>query len=291
MNNKKDKIIVSTSFLLPAFVLYAVLVIIPVVFSMYYSITKWDGIAVPKIIWFKNYIKLFKSKEYWKIAWNTCQMLFASVFIQIPIGTTLAYLLVRKTKGYRFFRAAIFVPVVVAPIAIALMFKLFYNGDVGPINQFLDLVGLGFLKRNWLSDTSIVVKSVIFPQIWQYVGYTLVIVFASMKAIDTEVLESAEIDGANAAQTFFKIVIPMSWDGIIVATVLVISGSLKSFDYSWGLTQGGPGSASSLLGVYMYRTAFVKNNFGLGSAISITIVAFSSFLTYLFKKWANRNEN
>ena len=288
-NRKLKKYAFSGTFMLPALILYTVLLIFPVFFSVYYSFTKWDGIGAKAFIGLANYIKLFKAKEYWRITWNTVRMLFASVFIQIPIGTTLAYLLLRKTKGYKVFRALYFIPVVVAPMAIALMFKLFYNGDVGPINQFLRAVGLSSLAKNWLSDTKVVVNSVIFPQIWQYVGYTLVIVFAAMKSIDNEIIESAELDGANSAQMYFRIIIPMAWEAIVVAIVLVISGSLKSFDYSWGLTQGGPGTSSAMLAVYMYRTAFINNNFGLGSAISITIVVFSSALTYLFKKAANRD--
>ena len=289
--NNLKKYLLSGAFLLPALVLYTTLTIIPVFYSVYYSLTKWDGVGAKVFIGIANYLKLFGAKEYWRITWNTIRMLFASVFIQVPIGTTLAYLLLRKTKGYQFFRALYFIPVVVAPMAIALMFKLFYNGDVGPINQFLRAVGLSFLAKNWLSDTKIVVGSVIFPQIWQYIGYTLVIVFAAMKSIDSEILESAELDGANASQMYFRIIIPMAWDAIVVAIVLVISGSLKSFDYSWGLTQGGPGTSSAMLAVYMYRTAFIKNNFGLGSAISLTIVVFSSVLTYLFKRIANRNDD
>ena len=88
---------------------------------------------------------------------------------------------------------------------------------------------------------------------------------------------------------FFRIVIPMCWDAIVVAFVLIISGSLKSFDYSWAMTKGGPGNASAMLAVYMYKTAFINNNFGRGSAISMSIMLFSTLFTYIFKKIANRN--
>lgn len=232
----------------------------------------------------QNYVKIFTQKDYWRVLLNTLKLVGASVFIQIPVATVLSFLLLRRTKGYKFFRTFYFIPVVVAPIAIGIMFSIFYNGDAGPINRILDMLHLSFLKRNWLSDVKVVANSVIFPQIWQYIGYSLVIIFAAMKSIDNEMLESADIDGAGPLQVFIKIVVPMCWDAILVAVILVVTGSLKSFDYSWALTQGGPGNASSFLAVYMYKTAFVQNKFGLGSSITVTIMVYSVMLTVLMKR-------
>lgn len=232
---------------------------------------------------------MFAMKDYWRILLNTARLIGASVFIQIPIATVLSFLLLRKTKGYKFFRTVYFVPVVVAPIAIGIMFSIFYNGDVGPINQLLDLAHLSSLKQNWLSDVKVVVHSVIFPQIWQYIGYSLVIIFAAMKSIDSEMFESAQIDGANAWAVFSRIVVPMCKDAIIVAIILVVTGSLKSFDYSWALTQGGPGNASSFLATFMYKTAFVQNKFGLGSSITVTIMIYSIALSAIIKRFGRED--
>ena len=276
-------------FTLPAFLFFTVLVIVPVLFSAFYSLTSWRGIGTPVFEGLDNYLTLFSSSTYWEIMLNTIRMLAASFFFQVPMGIMLAYLLYRKTVGYKVFRFIYFLPVVIAPIAIGIIFSILFNSDVGPINALLELVHLYSFKRNWLSDVNVVVNIVILPQVWQYVGYTLVIVFAGMQAIDDEILESAEIDGANSIQMFFRIVIPMCWDAIVVAFVLIISGSLKSFDYSWAMTKGGPGNASAMLAVYMYKTAFINNNFGRGSAISMSIMLFSTLFTYIFKKIANRN--
>lgn len=285
----KKRYLNAALFTLPAFVLFSLLVIIPVFFSAFYSLTNWKGIGTPVFEGIGNYITLFQSSTYWEIMMNTIRMLCASFFFQVPMGIVLAYLLYRKTRCYKVFRFIYFLPVVIAPIAIGIIFSILFNSDVGPVNALLELLHLDILKRNWLSDVDVVVNIVILPQVWQYVGYTLIIVFAGMQAIDNEVLESAEIDGANSVQMFFRIVIPMSWDAIVVAFVLIISGSLKSFDYSWAMTKGGPGNASAMLAVYMYKTAFVNNNFGRGSAISMTIMVFSALFTYIFKKIANRD--
>lgn len=286
---KKKKYLFAALFILPAFIIYTVFIVAPVFFSIYYSFTSWDGIGTPKLNGIQNYIKMFAMKDYWRILLNTARLIGASVFIQIPIATVLSFLLLRKTKGYKFFRTVYFVPVVVAPIAIGIMFSIFYNGDVGPINQLLDLAHLSSLKQNWLSDVKVVVHSVIFPQIWQYIGYSLVIIFAAMKSIDSEMFESAQIDGANAGAVFSRIVVPMCKDAIIVAIILVVTGSLKSFDYSWALTQGGPGNASSFLATFMYKTAFVQNKFGLGSSITVTIMIYSIALSAIIKRFGRED--
>lgn len=281
---KKKKYLFAVIFIMPAFILYTIFIVAPVFFSTYYSFTSWDGIGMPKMNGIQNYIKMFSMKDYWKVLLNTIKLIGASVFIQIPVATILSFLLLRRTKGYKFFRTFYFIPVVVAPIAIGIMFSIFYNGDVGPVNQLLDLLHLSFLKQNWLSDVKVVVNSVIFPQIWQYIGYSLVIIFAAMKSVDNEMLESADIDGANSVSDLYKDCCPVCWDAIIVAVILVVTGSLKSFDYSWALTQGGPGNASSFLAVFMYKTAFVQNKFGLGSSITVTIMIYSIALSAFIKR-------
>lgn len=272
----------------PAFLLYTLFIIIPVGYSAYYSVTNWNGVSASVFNGFANYLEIFQTKDYWKVLLNTMRLLMASVFVQIPIAMVLSFLLLRGTRGYKFFRTLYFFPVVVAPVAIGIMFSLFYNGDVGPLNQLLDAVGLGVLRRNWLSDVKVVINSVIFPQIWQYIGYSLVILFTSMKSIPQDIFESADMDGASSTQVFLRIVIPMIFDTIMIAVVLVVTGSLKSFDYCWALTKGGPGNASALMSVYMYKTAFVQNQFGTGSAITMTILVYSIGLTTIFKKIGSR---
>jgi raffinose/stachyose/melibiose transport system permease protein len=275
-------------FSLPASLMYTLFIIIPAGYSLFYSVTRWNGVSAPIFNGVANYVRIFGTRDYWRVLVNTMRLLLASIFIQVPIGMVLAYLLLRRTKGYKFFRTMMFFPVVVAPVAIGVMFSLFYNGDVGPLNQLLSAVRLGALRRNWLSDVKVVMNSVIFPQIWQYIGYSLVILFTSMKAIPQEIFESADIDGASSSQVFFRIVIPMILDTIVIAIILVVTGSLKSFDYCWALTKGGPGNASALMSVYMYKTAFVQNQFGLGSAITMTVLVYSIGLTTIVKKIGGR---
>jgi raffinose/stachyose/melibiose transport system permease protein len=274
----------SILFVVPAFVTYTLFVIVPVIYSIYYSFTKWNGGGTPLFIGVDNYIRLFGDENYWQVVSNTLQLAFFTLLFQVSLGLIFAYLLFQTLKGFRFFRSVYFMPVVVAPVAIGVMFAMFYNGDLGPINKFLGMIGLSFLEHNWLSDSNIVLYSVITPQVWQYIGLFAVILLAGMRSIPNEVIESARVDGASSMQIFFSIMIPLLWEFIGICIILAVTGSLKSFDHSWVLTAGGPGYASAYIAVLMYKAAFSNFQFGYASAITLTILVYAVSFTVLFRK-------
>lgn len=276
-------------FLAPSFLLYTMFMILPIALSVYYSLTNWKGAMPKKYIGLRNYIEIFTLPDYAIALSNTGIMTLFSFVLQLPAAMLLAYLVYRTRFGFKFFRAIYFLPVVVAPVAIATMFIIFYNSDFGPINQLLKAVGLGFLQRQWLSDPKIVLYSVIMSMIWQYVGFYFVILLAGMQSLPEEVFESSSIDGANSFQTFFKIVFPMLWDIIAICIILVVTGNLKSFDHIWTLTFGGPGSRSATLPVLMYQKTFYQGtNFGIGSTISTTILIYALLFTVFFNKISDK---
>ena len=282
MNIRKQLTIIL--FLSPALIIFSVFVVYPMFASAYYSFTEWNGASSPNLNGTSNYYKLFNDPAYWQVLINTLKLVLFSVLFQVTLGLILAYLLYQTLRGMRIFRTAFFLPVIVAPVAIGIMFSLFYNSDLGPINKLLESIGLAFLRRNWLSDINIVIYSVIAPQVWQYIGLMAVILLAAMRSIPKEILESASIDGASSTRIFFSIVIPLVREMIIICIILAVTGSLKSFDHAWAITQGGPGNASSYVAIYMYKKAFLDFQFGYASAITITILIYAVSFTVLFRK-------
>lgn len=280
----------STLFLAPAFLSYTVFIIVPVFYSMYYSLTKWNGGGKPAFLSLDNYIRLWNDKTYWDVVGNTLTLAALTVVFQVSLGLIFAYLLFQTFAGFRFFRTVYFLPVVVAPVTIGIMFSMFYNGDLGPLNKLLEAVGLSFLKHNWLSDSKIVLYSVIFPQVWQYIGLFTVILLAGLRSIPNEIFESAKMDGASSGRIFFSIVIPLLSEFIGICVILAVTGSLKSFDHSWVLTTGGPGSASAYIATLMYKTAFKNFQFGYASAITLTILVYAITFTVIFRKILSRYE-
>ncbi len=288
LRNLRNNRAFALGFIGPTFLLYSVFIIVPIALSIYYSLTRWDGVGAKKFIGLKNFEFLFANKDYWTTFTNSMQVIFFSLIIQISLGLIFAYLVYGTKKGFRVFRSLYFLPVVIAPSAVGLMFLLFFNGQLGPLNAMLDMVGLSALKRDWLSDGKVVLYSVMFPMIWQYIGYYFVIFLAGLQSIPEEIFESAKIDGASSFQVFTRMVIPMSRDIIQICIILCITGSLKAFDHPYTMTWGGPGVRSSYLAVYMYRTAFTENYLGRGTAVAITILMFSFVFSYLFNKFFSK---
>lgn len=273
-------------FLSPVFLIYSIFLIIPMIQTFYYSLTQWNGISEKVFVGIDNYRELFSGKDYWLSFTNTIQLVVITLLIQIPMGLLTAYLLYSKIKGMKIFRTMFFLPVVIAPVAIGLMFSLFYNSEIGIFNKILEGIGLGVLQRNWLSDTHTLLYAVMAPQVWQYIGLYVTIFLGALQSLPEELVESAHIDGANSLQTFRYIVLPQIAGFTNICMILCITGSLKAFDHSWIMTGGGPGVRSSYLGVYMYKTAFVNSDFGTGSAVTVTIIIVSLIITVIFNRFS-----
>lgn len=281
---KYRKAPICIGFLAPVFILYTIFLFIPLVQTGYYSLTKWNGVTDKIFIGLGNFKELFGSGDYWMTFQNTIKLVVITLMIQVPVGLLLAYLLYMKTKGMKVFRTIYFLPVVIAPVAISLMFSLFYNSEIGVFNRILEMIGLGRFQTNWLSNIHTLLYAVMAPQVWQYIGLYVTIFLGALQSIPEELVESAEIDGANRIQIFSRIILPEITGFTNICIILCVTGSLKAFEHSWIMTGGGPGVRSAYLGVYMYKTAFVNSDFGLGSAITMTIVLLSLVITLLFNK-------
>lgn len=286
-NSKRDrakngKWTFSISFLFPAFILYTVFLILPMLASLYFSVLKWDGITTAKFVGTKNFVDLFTNDRYFmKVILNTVKSMAAGACIQLPLAMILAYLVYRTTRGFHFFQSVYFVPVVISATVIGLMFSLFFNPSFGPVNAFFEAVGLKGLIKNWLTDPGGVLFSVIMPGIWQYIGYHFIILLAGMQSIPREIIESAYIDGANSVDIFFQIVIPNIKGMIQVCLVICLTGAIKTFDIPYLMTQGGPGAESTFLSIYMYKEAFVDSSIGRGTAVAVCMLVLALTVTFL----------
>ena len=270
------------AFLSPAFLVYTIFMIIPIVFSFYYSLNKWDGIGPKKFVGLKNFIRMFSNSQYLTVTSNTLTLVLLSLLITLPVSLCLAYLLYRCKHGFKFFRLAIFMPVIISAMIVGLIFSILFNADFGPVNQILKDIGLPQLAKVWLTDPEIVLYSVIAPQIWQNVGYYTIIFLADLQSVPESILESARIDGANSFRVFFNIMLPSITEISKIVIVLIVTGALKSFNFSWAMTNGGPGVKSTFFTVYMYKRAFEESNFGMASAVSVVVLAYALVFTVIF---------
>lgn len=292
MKNKINKLTLPVLFLAPVFLIYTMFLFVPMLQTSYYSLTQWNGVSEKVFIGLGNYKELLKNNDYWITFFNTLKLTAVSLIVQISFGLLLAYLLYTITMGMKIFRTIFFLPVVIAPVAIGLMFSLFYNSEIGIFNKILSAVGLDMLQTNWLSNPKTLLYAVMAPQVWQYIGLYITIFLGALQSIPEDLIESAQIDGAGEVKTFFHVVLPQLSVFLNICIVLCVTGSLKAFDHSYIMTNGGPGVRSAYLGVFMYKTAFGNSDFGMGSAITITIILISLTITLLFNRFsASGSEN
>ena len=279
-------------FLLPALILFLGIVIIPIGISFYYSLLKWDGIGQGEMVGFANYVKLFfgKSSSFWKTAEHSFLYAGVSLFVQLPVSLLLALILATGVKFENFYRNAFFVPVIISTVVIGQLWMKIYNNDYGLLNMLLRSLGLESWTRIWLGDKTTVLGATFVPMLWQYVGYHMLLMYGAIKSIPQDLFEAAKIDGASQTRMAFSITIPMIRPMLKVCATFSLIGSLKIFDLIFVLTGGGPSGASEVPATLMYRTIFLKNQYGFGSSIAMFIVLECLVFSVLVQKLFNQRK-
>ena len=272
LGNKKYILI----FILPALLLFLGFTLIPLIGSKTF-------------IGIKNYIELFTSDRYFPQAVkNSLILVAASLFIQLPISLILALILSKGVKGDNFFRTIYFIPVVISSMVIGQLWLKMFNSDYGVINTVIRYFVPEY-EHSWLTKNAFM--TVLIPSVWQYIGYHMIIFYAGIKSISTDYYEAAQIDGASTWQEYLYVRIPYIKPVIIANCLLVLNGSLRSFEFSYLLTHGGPGNASELMTTYMYKQAFSSMKYGYGSSVAIMIVIICMVVGMLFRKFTGGGDD
>lgn len=273
-------------FVFPAFLIFTVIILLPILYSVGYSTQQWNGFSEGIFNGFKNYRDLFVNNTdgFLKSVENAWILALLSVFIQLPISLLLALVLARGVKGEKFFRSVYFIPVILSTVVIGQLWMKIYNADYGLLNVLLTNLGLKSLTNTWLGNTGTALGAVFVPILWQYIGYHMLIMYASAKTISPEIYEAAKIDGAGEAHIAFRVTIPLMKPVIKVCVVFAVIGAFKSFDLIYVLTGGGPLHASEVPTTLMYTTIFSKYQYGYGSAMAIFIILECLVCTIVIQK-------
>lgn len=277
-------------FLLPALLLFISILIAPIAVSVYRSMYDWNGFSEGTFIGFDNYVELFTngSIKFMTSLKNSMLLALFSVFVQLPFALFLALLLGRKPKGERFFLSVFFMPVLISTVVIGQLWLKIYNPDYGLLNRFLDLVHLESWKHVWVGDVKTALGSIIVPTIWQYVGYHMLLMYAGVKGVSTELREAAMLDGASPWQVDRYVVIPIIKPIIKVSVIFAVTGSLKTYDLVRILTEGGPFQSTEVPSTLLENMLFLRNRYGMGSTISVMLIilcfAFALLISAAFKE-------
>ena len=277
-------------FLLPALILFCGVLIAPIGASLYYSFFDWKGIGPKTFIGLANYEELFTSKAigFVRALRNSLLLAGLSVFLQLPLALLLALALGRNIKGERAFLSVYFMPVLISTVVIGQLWLKIYNPDYGILNTFLRWIGKGDWTRIWLGDKATALGAVFVPTLWQYVGYHMLLLYAGVKSVPPELKEAAMLDGATNAQVDRYIVLPYIKPILRVSVIFAVTGSLKSFDLIYVLTNGGPLHATEVPSTLMISMLFLRNRYGMGSTIAVLLIllcfAFALLISAIFKE-------
>lgn len=269
-------------YILPALLLIAVLIYIPLALTGYYGLMQWDGIGKMEFIGLENYITAIKDEKFWESAMHSFLLaLFSTLSLIIYLAISLV--LASKIKGANLLRKIYLIPMLLSSVAIAQLWIKIYNPANGILNSILAGIGIDD-PPIWLGDPNIVLYAIFIPILWQYAGFYILIYYAALKNIPESLIEAAKIDGANPIQIAFKVKLPLIMGVIKVTIVLAIVGSLKYFDLIYVMTGGGPSGASEVMASYMYKLAFSVSDFGYGSAIGFLLLIITLIVTVFIRK-------
>ncbi len=251
-------------------------VFVPLVAALVYSFFEWKNGPVKTFNGIANYQQLFADTTFWQAFGNNIYLVIACLVGQIGIAFLLVLLVNAKTTKLKsVHRTFGFFPSTISAVCIGMIWTMVYHNKYGILNWFLKAIGCPELTQVWLNNTEHIMLIVSIPLIWQFIGYYMVIIFSAIAGIDSEVFESANIDGANAWQTAMHITLPLIKNTMLVCITLCVAGNMKAFDNIYTMTKGGPGTASMVMAMYGYKISFEQFNLGYGSTISVAIFVLS----------------
>ena len=260
--------------LLPAVLLFVALTLYPLVNLVRMSVSTIafaDGAETWRFTPGANFAQLAGDDVLWSAIANTVLYVVASVTVEMIIGLALAIAVAGIVRGKTWIRTVLILPILVPPVAIGSMWKLMYNYDFGIFNQ--TLAALGAAPVNWLGSTSLALTSVIVVDIWHWVPFVFLILFAAVEGLPVDLLEAARVDGATRWQVVWRIMIPLLRPAIVVAFLFRTILAFKVFDEVYLLTSGGPGTSTELINLHLYKVFFEQNQLGYGALLSLAVIA------------------
>ncbi len=260
--------------LLPPFIVYLYFILIPLFRTGYFSMTSWNGATVEKpFIWFDNFVRMATDPLFWGAFSHTAVWVVVGTIIELALALGLAMFVWNRPRGFMGFRTIFFMPLVLPAVVVGIVWVWIYSPLFGILNRTLKTVGLDHLAIGWLGEPSVALYAVLAASIWSHLGLSFVIFVAALQNVDHDLLDAARIDGANAWERFRFVVVPQLSNSITLVTVLLLVHGLQGFDLVWVMTHGGPNDSTQLLATYAYQKAFVENEAGYGSAISLVLAA------------------
>jgi multiple sugar transport system permease protein len=266
-------------FVVPALIVIAAVIVFPWVFTLWMSVNSWTLGQAQAFSGWDNYLRLATDTRFWDSLWHTVLYTVLAVIGPLFLGTLAALIFDAQFPLRGLLRGIFVMPMMATPVAIALVWTMMFHPQLGVLNYLLSLVGIG--PQEWIYNQTSVIPSLVLVETWQWTPLIMLIVLGGLAALPREPYESAEIDGANAWQKFRYLTLPMIAPFLMVGVIIRSIDAVKSFDIIYAMTQGGPGTASETINIYLYNTAFSYYDIGYGSAMAVVFFAVIVALSFV----------
>ncbi len=289
MSNRKGKQIYL--YLLPAFIIFSSVVVVPTIYSFYLSFFSWNGIKAKEFVGLKNYKVLFTIDPVFLTALrNNIIWILLTVIFTVSVSPTMAVLLNRSFQRRLVLRAIFYNPYMLSWVVVGVIWKWMYNPNMGFLNDFLKLFGVSTAKLTWLSDSKIALYCIFIAALWQSIGQPMLLFLAGLQTVSQDCLEAAKIDGAGPVKGFFYVTVPMLKETFVIVLATLIIAAMKVYDIIKVMTGGGPGDSTQTLASYMYSQTFVYSNLGKGSAIASIMLLIMLFIIVPYVMYTARED-
>lgn len=280
-------------FILPSLLGFLIFTFIPVVISLCLSFTSWnfmEGIEGIKFNGLANYIRLFSDEWFLNSYKNNIIFTAVTVPVLIALGLVMATIINKYIYGGGVVRTMIFIPYIASVVAVCTVWMVLLQPSYGPVNEFFRSIGIAN-PPGWLADFKWSLPSIMIIYVWQQVGYYSIVFLAGLKGLPEDVYEAAKVDGASSIRQFFSLTVPLISPTTFFLTIMGIIGSFKVFDQISVLTQGGPGSSSSVMAYYVYRTAFDYFEMGYANTLAWALFVLVFIVTLVYWKMQAKFSN
>lgn len=255
-------------FVTPALAFVTVMMAFPIGYTIYLSLHSWFGsvTAPPVFVGADNFVRLLTDDpRFWAALGRTLVFTVLAVSIETVLGVAIAVMLHRQFAGRGMVRSLFLLPMIATPVAVALVWRLMFQPELGVLNDMLRAVGLS--PSTWVADQSIALLCLVLVDVWEWTSLISLVTLAGLTALPSEPMEAAVVDGASAWQRFWHVTLPMVRPVVVVTVVFRLIEALKTFDPIVVITQGGPGFATETLNLYIYNTAFQYQQLGYAAAL------------------------
>lgn len=271
-------------FVLPGFVIFLGIMIVPLCFAFLMSMTNWPGFGTKyEFVGMSNYWEALTFWPFYRAAMHNAAIFIAVLIFQHSVGLYVAVLLNEKPRFTDFYRTVLFLPVILSLVSTGFIWTLLLSANIGLINPVLEAIGLGALAQQWLSDPAVALPTIIVVTAWNSLGWAIIIYLSGLQSVPLELKQAAEMDGANSRQVFWRVVFPQLSPAFTALTVLTFIGTFRTFDLVYVLAGplGSPNFSTDVLGTLIYRTAFggsgfssseIRFSFGVAMSILVMVI-------------------